>query len=162
MAGIIAAWNMPHDHTRTSGLALAWRRWRGRAFGPAGARQPALLLAVDAACISTLDGPAAFRETLLARIKEATQRILIPALYPQDDAAGRAVLAALYAAKAASPQLQVGVFVDWHRAQRGSIGKAHLPGNVALYREFAQRLGPGVPWFTASPCSAASSWALAT
>jgi CDP-diacylglycerol---serine O-phosphatidyltransferase len=131
-------------HTRTSGLALAWRRWRGRAFD-----RPALdalpCLAVAASCVSTLDGPAAFRETLLAQVKAATQRILIPALYLQDDEAGRAVLAALYAARQARPQLQIAVFVDWHRAQRGLIGKAHSPGNVALYRDLAQRLGPGVP-----------------
>ena len=130
--------------SRTSGLASAWRRWRGRAFD-----RPLLdhlpCLPVAAANISTLDGPSAFRDTLLARIGQARQRVLIPSLYLQDDDGGRAVLAALYAAKAAQPQLQIGVFVDWHRAQRGLIGKARSPGNSALYKDMAQRLGPGVP-----------------
>lgn len=130
--------------SRASRLASAWRRWRGH-----GVDRPPLdglpCLPVAAANVSTLDGVDAFRETLLARIGQARQRILITALYLQDDDGGRAVLEALYAAKAAQPQLQIAVFVDWHRAQRGLIGKARSPGNSALYKEMAQRLGPGVP-----------------
>jgi CDP-diacylglycerol--serine O-phosphatidyltransferase len=38
-----------------------------------------------------------YRETLLALIAQAKQRILIAALYLQDDDAGREVLEALYA-----------------------------------------------------------------
>jgi CDP-diacylglycerol--serine O-phosphatidyltransferase len=34
--------------------------------------------------------------------------------------------------------------VDWHRAQRGLIGKQKSPGNAAMYRDYAQRLGAGV------------------
>lgn len=130
--------------TRTSGFASAWRRWRTRASGrPALADLPCI--AVPAANISTLDDPETFRQTLLALISQARQRILIPTLYLQDDDGGREILAALYAAKAAQPQLEVAVFVDWHRAQRGLIGKARSAGNSALYKEMAQRLGPGVP-----------------
>jgi CDP-diacylglycerol--serine O-phosphatidyltransferase len=44
-----------------------------------------------------------------------------------------------------APGLQIAVFVDWHRAQRGLIGKAASAGNAALYAEMARRLGPGVP-----------------
>lgn len=125
--------------SRISGLASAWRRWRGRAFD-----RPALdslpCLAVAAGNIETLADPAAFRAALLELIGQARRRILIPALYLQDDDAGRAVLAALYAAKQAQPQLQVGVFVDWHRAQRGAVGHRqhvrtvrHLhPGRVGV------------------------------
>ncbi len=102
-------------------------------------------LPVAAACLSTLANPAAFRETLLALIGAARQRILIPSLYLQDDDAGRELLVALYAAKKTQPQLQIAVFVDWHRAQRGLIGKARSAGNSALYKDLAQRLGPGVP-----------------
>jgi CDP-diacylglycerol--serine O-phosphatidyltransferase len=92
-------------------------------------------------------GPVMFRETLLGLIAQARERILIATLYLQDDDAGREVLSALYAAKAARPQLEIAVFVDWHRAQRGLIGKARSAGNAALYRDVARRRGPGVPVF---------------
>ncbi len=121
-----------------------WRRWRARAHNrPALAGLPCV--AVAAANISTLEGPIAFRQTLQTLIAEAQRRILIPALYLQDDDGGREILAALYAAKAARPQLEIAVFVDWHRAQRGLIGKARSAGNSVLYREMAKQLGPGVP-----------------
>lgn len=100
--------------------------------------------AVDAAAISCLSGPAAFRQTLLTLIAQATRRIVIVTLYLQDDDGGREVLDALYAAKARRPELQVSVFVDWHRAQRGLIGKRKSEGNAGMYREYAERLGPGV------------------
>ena len=91
-----------------------------------------------------LEGPRAYRETLLALIGAARQRIFLAALYLQDDDGGREILAALYAAKAARPALEIAVFVDWHRAQRGLIGKTKSDGNAAMYREMAARLGPGV------------------
>ena len=99
---------------------------------------------VAAQDLQILADTSAFRETLLALIAAARQRILFSALYLQDDEAGREVLAALYAAKKAQPQLEVAVFVDWHRAQRGLIGKIKSAGNAALYKDMAQRLGPGV------------------
>jgi len=102
-------------------------------------------LPVAAEGVLTLKGPAAYRETLLGLIARARERIFIASLYLQDDEAGREVLAALYAAKAARPDLQVAVFVDWHRAQRGLIGAGKSAGNAALYRRMAQRQGPGVP-----------------
>jgi len=100
---------------------------------------------VAASRVATLAGPASFRETLLGLIGRARERILIATLYLQDDDGGREVLAALYAAKAARPQLEIAVFVDWHRARRGLIGKTRSAGNAALYLEMARRLGPGVP-----------------
>jgi CDP-diacylglycerol--serine O-phosphatidyltransferase len=36
------------------------------------------------------------------------------------------------------------VYVDWHRARRGLIGKGSSEGNAAMYREYAQRHGDGV------------------
>ncbi len=124
-------------------MASAWQRWRNRAKGGPGLKSlPAI--AVPANDVATLNGPTDFRETLLTLIAEARQRIFIVALYLQDDEAGREVLAALYAAKKAQPQLEIAVFVDWHRAQRGLIGKTSSPGNVALYKTMAERLGPGV------------------
>ncbi|KZC15452.1 phosphatidylserine synthase [Rhodanobacter sp. FW510-R12] len=100
--------------------------------------------AIPAGAIDVLPDPAAFRRELLQRIAQATRRIVIVALYLQDDDGGREVLDALYAAKARRPALQVSVFVDWHRAQRGLIGKQKNEGNAGMYRECAARLGPGV------------------
>ena len=128
---------------KTSGLALAWRRWRGHASaGPLLDALPCLPIA--ATDINTLKSPEIYRETLLTLIAQARQRILIATLYLQDDDAGREVLSALYAAKKAQPLLDIAVFVDWHRAQRGLIGKTKSIGNSGLYKEMAQRLGPGV------------------
>lgn len=128
---------------KSNGLASAWQRWRAQALGKATlAALPSIPVA--AKNIRTLASPADYRETLLALIAHARRRILLATLYLQDDDGGREILAALYAAKAAQPQLEIGVFVDWHRAQRGLIGKARSPGNAALYRDMARRLGPGV------------------
>jgi len=135
-----------HTQTRlagTSGLASAWQRWRARANG-----EPALntlpCIPVEATRITTLASPEAYRETILALIGRARRRIIMATLYLQDDDAGREVLSALYAAKKAQPQLEIAVFVDWHRAQRGLIGKTRSAGNAALYRDMARRLGPGI------------------
>lgn len=102
---------------------------------------------VPVTAFETLLGPTAFRLRLFDLIAQARERILLSALYLQDDEAGRAVLAALHAAKAARPELRIAVFVDWHRAQRGLIGAKRSAGNAALYRDLAQRLGPGIPVF---------------
>lgn len=128
---------------RIPGLTSAWNRLRGRtAPGQPLTEMPCLPVA--AGKVQTLDNPVDYRETILALIAHAKKRILIAALYLQDDDAGREVLSALYAAKKAQPQLEVSVFVDWHRAQRGLIGKVKSEGNAALYRSMAERFGPGV------------------
>lgn len=101
-------------------------------------------LNIAAENIVTLAGPSAYRETLLALIKKAEKRIFIAALYLQDDDAGREVLEALHQAKAARPELDIAVFVDWHRAQRGLIGKAKSEGNAAMYKAMARQYGDGV------------------
>ena len=101
-------------------------------------------LAVPASAIEVLPDPGAFRHELLQLIAQATRRIVIVTLYLQDDDGGREVLDALYAAKTRQPALQISVFVDWHRAQRGLIGKQKSEGNAGMYREYAARLGPGV------------------
>lgn len=106
-------------------------------------RLPRFPLQADA--VSTLLSTAAFRETLLARIATAERRIYLCALYLQDDEGGAQVLDALYAAKAARPELDVAVWVDWHRAQRGLIGAAPQQGNAAWYRSQAERRGLDVP-----------------
>jgi len=102
------------------------------------------LFAVPADAIDVLRDPAAFRGELLRLIAHASRRIVIVTLYLQDDDGGREVLDALYAAKARQPSLQISVFVDWHRAQRGLIGRQKSAGNVGMYREYAARFGAGV------------------
>jgi CDP-diacylglycerol--serine O-phosphatidyltransferase len=111
---------------------------------PDGALEALPFFAIAAGDIAILPDPVAFRKALLRHIAQASRRIVIVTLYLQDDDGGREVLEALYAAKARQPALQVSVFVDWHRAQRGLIGKQKSAGNAGMYREYAQRLGPGV------------------
>jgi len=136
--------NVAPTPPKTSALAKAWRRLRdGSALRPALDELPCIPVAAEH--VLTLASPEAFRETLLRLIAHARQRILIATLYLQDDDAGRELLSALYAAKAARPELEIAVFVDWHRAQRGLIGKTKSAGNASLYRDMARRLGPGVP-----------------
>ncbi|HEV2679946.1 MAG TPA: CDP-diacylglycerol--serine O-phosphatidyltransferase [Rhodanobacter sp.] len=101
-------------------------------------------LAMPASAIEVLPDPTAFRCELLRLIAQASRRIVIVTLYLQDDDGGREVLNALYAAKARHPALQISVFVDWHRAQRGLIGKQKSEGNAGMYREYAARLGADI------------------
>ncbi|MCH1919738.1 CDP-diacylglycerol--serine O-phosphatidyltransferase [Shewanella sp. A3A] len=82
--------------------------------------------------------PVHFRETLLEQIKQAQKVIYIAALYLEDDDAGREILDALLAAKAANPQLDIKVLVDFHRARRGLIGQKGDSGNYLLYRKLMQ------------------------
>ncbi|MGK9517802.1 CDP-diacylglycerol--serine O-phosphatidyltransferase, partial [Salmonella enterica subsp. enterica] len=79
--------------------------------------------------IDVLSGAAAYRLCLLEKIAQATQRIYIDALYLQQDEAGQEIYDALHAAKAARPELDIVVVVDWLRAQRGLIGAGKQPGN---------------------------------
>ena len=97
-----------------------------------------------AGAVRVLSGPAEFRSVLLERIRLARRRIVLVALYLQDDAAGREIMDALYAAHRANPALDIQVLVDQHRAQRGLIGKVKSPGNAAMYQEYATRFGAGV------------------
>ena len=117
-------------------------------FRRAARRQPQLdalpTFAVPASMIETLPDPVAYRERLLAAIAAAERRIVIVALYLEDDDGGREVLEALYAAKARRPMLDIAVLVDWHRAQRGLIGKARSEGNAGMYRAWARERGDGV------------------
>jgi CDP-diacylglycerol---serine O-phosphatidyltransferase len=100
--------------------------------------------AVPAVDVQTLKDPDDFHRSLLAQIAEAERRIVLVALYLQDDQAGREVLDALYAARKARPELEIEVYVDWHRARRGLIGKAASDGNAAMYRDYVARYGEGV------------------
>lgn len=100
--------------------------------------------AVPATAIRALPDAASFRGELLRLIGSAQRRIHIAALYLQDDEAGREIMAALYAAKARAPELEIHLFVDWHRAQRGLIGKTKSEGNAGMYRALAEQFGAGI------------------
>lgn len=88
--------------------------------------------------IKVFCSPKAYKQQLLSLIKLAKFRIYITVLYLQDDSAGREILHALYQAKQNNPQLDVKVFVDFHRAQRGLIGEKSSLGNRALYLALAR------------------------
>lgn len=103
--------------------------------------------AVPAGAVETLPDPAVFRQRLLQAIATAQRRIMIVALYLEDDEAGREVVQAMYDAYARHPGLEISVFVDWHRAQRGLIGKAHSEGNAGMYRALAAERGAGVAFY---------------
>jgi CDP-diacylglycerol--serine O-phosphatidyltransferase len=83
--------------------------------------------------IKVFSSAKSYKQQLLSLIEQAKQRIYITALYVQDDEAGREILHALYQAKNNNPSLDVKVFVDFHRAQRGLIGEKEQLGNRALY-----------------------------
>ncbi|MGB1262986.1 MAG: CDP-diacylglycerol--serine O-phosphatidyltransferase [Cognaticolwellia sp.] len=88
---------------------------------------------ISATDITIASSAADFKHMLLAEIAQAKSRIYISALYVQDDDAGREVLTALYQAKKKTPSLDICLFVDFHRAQRGLIGDKESGGNRDLY-----------------------------
>ncbi|MBN1968309.1 MAG: CDP-diacylglycerol--serine O-phosphatidyltransferase [Candidatus Delongbacteria bacterium] len=86
--------------------------------------------------ISILDSPIQFREKIIELIKNAEKRIFITALYIQNDEAGREILELISERKRLVPDLQVEIFVDFHRAQRGLIGDDNQEGNNVLYSKY--------------------------
>ncbi|WP_144207550.1 CDP-diacylglycerol--serine O-phosphatidyltransferase [Shewanella donghaensis] len=107
-------------------------------------------IALQTDSLKWLLNPIQFKQELLSRIASAMHSIHIAALYLEDDEAGREVLNALLAAKAANPELQIVVLVDYHRARRGLIGHKGDSGNYIMYRKaMAEAVQPfdilGVP-----------------
>lgn len=96
-------------------------------------------LLVSSGDIDIFSTPKEYKGQLLTLIASAHQRIYISALYVQDDEAGREVLHALYQAKEKTPELDIKVFVDYHRGQRGLIGEKGSLGNRAIYLELAEQ-----------------------
>ena len=92
---------------------------------------------VDSGDIEFLTTPKEYKQQLLSLIESARQRIFITALYLQDDEAGREILHALYQAKANFPTMEINIFVDFNRGQRGLIGEKASLGNRALYLKLA-------------------------
>lgn len=95
-------------------------------------------IVVSSRDIDIYSTPREYKEQLLSLIASARQRIYISALYIQDDQAGKDILHALYQAKANIPELDIKIFVDYHRAQRGLIGEKDSLGNRAIYLALAE------------------------
>ncbi len=93
---------------------------------------------VDGSDVEFFTTPKEYKQQLLSLIEGARRRIFITALYLQDDEAGREVLQALYQSKENYPMLEVNIFVDFNRGQRGLIGEKASLGNRALYLKLAQ------------------------
>ncbi len=96
-------------------------------------------LVISNADVEIFSAPKQYKQQLLSLIANARRRIYITALYLQDDESGREILHALYKAKEITPELDVNVFVDFHRGQRGLIGEKESLGNRALYIALAQQ-----------------------
>ena len=96
-------------------------------------------ICLDADKISIIETTRGYREKLLELIAASTKRIYMTALYLQDDAAGQEILTAIYEAKQKHPEMDVKIFVDFSRAQRGLMGFPESIGNVRLYREYAAK-----------------------
>lgn len=88
--------------------------------------------------VSVLWSAADYKSTVLDLIQRAQHRIVITALYLQADEAGEQILRALFVAKQQKPDLQVTVYVDYHRARRGLIGQEGARTNNDFYREIAK------------------------
>lgn len=98
-------------------------------------------IAINASDFNVLGSAKDYFSHLISAIGTAKSRIYITALYLQDDSAGQQVLEALYQAKQKRPNLDVKIFVDAHRAQRGLIGEKKQLGNRALYLKLAEKYG---------------------
>lgn len=96
-------------------------------------------LAQSPASFRILYSASEFHQTLLETIATAKYRIAIVALYLENDRGGQRVISALYAAKRANPNLDISVYVDWHRAQRGRIGDSHSGTNADWYASLARQ-----------------------
>jgi CDP-diacylglycerol--serine O-phosphatidyltransferase len=89
--------------------------------------------------INVLSGAKQYASALIRLIESAQSRVYITALYLQNDDAGQHILHALHQAKQKNPQLDIKVFVDFHRAQRGLIGDKSGQGNRDFYLELAEQ-----------------------
>ena len=93
-------------------------------------------ISIDQDCITFIKETEAFHQELIQLIKNAHQRIYITALYLQDDECGREILNLIFEQAKANPNLKVYILVDFHRAQRGLMGKGKQVGNTLMYDEF--------------------------
>ena len=96
-------------------------------------------IAVRPCDYNILEKPQSFHERILYHIKHAKDRIIMTMLYLQNDEAGREILEAIEQAKLNNPNLHVCIYVDYHRAQRGLIGKGNQDSNSSYYYEYASK-----------------------
>ncbi|MFC0309562.1 CDP-diacylglycerol--serine O-phosphatidyltransferase [Gallibacterium trehalosifermentans] len=91
--------------------------------------------------IEILPSAKAFKQKIIQLIQQVERRVYITALYWEKDEAGQEILEAIYQAKQKHPNLDVKIFVDWHRAQRGRIGEEQGNSNADWYAEMRQKYG---------------------
>lgn len=96
-------------------------------------------VAIDSNNIDVILHAKDYLTQLLALIDQATKRIYITVLYLENDEAGQLVVKHLIAAKEKHPDLDIKVFVDFHRARRGLIGQKACEGNAGFYREIDEK-----------------------
>ena len=89
--------------------------------------------------ITVLSSAKEYASALIRLIEHAQSRIYITALYLQNDDAGQQILNALHQAKQKNPKVDIKVFVDFHRAQRGLIGDKTGQGNRDFYLYLASK-----------------------
>ena len=95
-------------------------------------------VAVDASDYQIINTTSRFKSRLLELIQVACRRIYITTLYLEADNAGEEVLRALFEAKQANPELDIQIFVDFHRSQRGRIGEAAVSTNRDFYKRVSR------------------------
>ena len=98
-------------------------------------------LPLNSADVEFLAGAPQFKQTIIELIRRAKTRIYVTALYWQLDEAGQEILNEIYQAKAANPNLEIKILVDWHRAQRNLLGAAKSQTNADWYEEQRQLHG---------------------
>ena len=76
-----------------------------------------------------------YLQQLLTLIDSATTRIYLTVLYLEDDEVGRLIVEHLINAKQRHPELDIKVFVDFHRARRGLYGQNDSDGNAGFYQK---------------------------
>jgi len=96
-------------------------------------------IAIDPTDFKIIMSPAEFRIQLLNHIRNAKNRIYISALYLENDDAGYEILDSLYKAKEKNSNIDIKVFVDFHRAQRGLVGSKDQVGNIEGYYEYKKK-----------------------
>ncbi len=97
--------------------------------------------------LSILEEPKIFKDRIIELINSAKYRICMCALYLQNDEAGNEILTALYQAQEKNPNLDITIYVDFHRAQRGLCGKGPQIGNNVWYQQMAQKFSGTVKIF---------------
>lgn len=96
-------------------------------------------IAIDPTDFKILISPSEFRIQLLDHIRHAKNRIYISALYLENDDAGYEILDSLYKAKEKNSKIDIKVFVDFHRAQRGLVGSKNQIGNIEGYYKYKKK-----------------------